>query len=126
SAAGRSRRAGGRARGVSEAGALRAGGPRARGDGPVRVSRRVPRPLLREAALQVRPARARRALHLPRARARRRRARPCPEPEVRVRRGGAGVIRLVMGARLLLRAVACGGTEKTRCSYEKTVACFRG
>ena len=42
----------------------------------------LPRPLLREAALQLRPARARGLLHLPRDGPRRRRARPRPRAAV--------------------------------------------
>ena len=45
----------------------------------VRLSRRLPRPLLREAPLQLRAARARRSVHVPRDGPRRRRARrTCP------------------------------------------------
>ena len=54
----------------------------------LRLSRRFPRPLLREAALPLRPARARRALHVPRARAGRRRARRGARAAVRRREGG--------------------------------------
>ena len=46
-----------------------------RGRGALRLPGRLPRPLLREAPLPLRPARARRPLHVPRARARGRRAR---------------------------------------------------
>src|SRR5204863_1784544 len=50
-----------------------------------RLSRRIPRALLREAPLQLRAARARRAPDLPRARAGRRRARPRPRAALRPR-----------------------------------------
>jgi len=36
------------------------------------------------------------------------------------------VIRLLLGAGLLLLVVACGGKEKTQYSYAKAVDCFRG
>ena len=54
-----------------------------RGERALRLSRRLPRALLREAPLLVRAARARRALHLPRDGARRRRARARPRAPLR-------------------------------------------
>ena len=36
------------------------------------------------------------------------------------------MIRLVLGAGLLLLVAACGGKEKTQYSYAKSVDCFRG
>ena len=56
--------------------ARRAGAARLRGQRALRLPGRLPRPLLREAALPLRAARARGPLHVPRAGARRRRARP--------------------------------------------------
>ena len=61
------------------AGALRAGAPRAAGQRGVRLSAGLSRPLLREAPLQLRPARSRRPLHLPRDGTRRWGARHVPE-----------------------------------------------
>ena len=55
--------------------ARRARAARVRGERAVRLPGGVPRPLLREAALPVRPARARRAVHVPGDGPRRRRAR---------------------------------------------------
>ena len=63
--------------------ARRAGAARVRGERALRLSRRLPRALLREAALLVRPARARGPADVPRARARRGRARPCPGASLR-------------------------------------------
>ena len=60
------------------------------GERDVRVPAGLPRPLLREAPLQLRAARARRPLHVPRDGARRRRARPRPRAALRAR-GGRGV-----------------------------------
>src|SRR6185503_18639186 len=68
------RRAAGRARRLRPPRALGARAARARGERALRVPGGVPRPLLREAPLQLRPARARRAVHLPRDGAGRRRA----------------------------------------------------
>ena len=55
----------------------------------LRLPGRVPRPLLREAPLPLRPTRARRAAHLLRARPRRRPARACARAQVRRDRAGA-------------------------------------
>ena len=57
----RPRRARARSRRVGSPGALGAGAPRAQGERDVRLSGGLPRALLREAPLQLRPARARRA-----------------------------------------------------------------
>ena len=84
----RARRARGRARRVGAARARGAGAARARGERALRVSGRLPRALLREAALPLRPARARRPAHVPRARARRRRAGRVPELRFVARRAG--------------------------------------
>ena len=75
--AGASRAAGarGRARRVAARRARGARAARVRVGGALRLSGRLPRALLREAALSLRPARARGPLHVPRAGARRRRAR---------------------------------------------------
>src|SRR5262249_47255020 len=70
------------------AGACGARAARARGERALRLSGGVSRALLREAALPVRPARARRSDDVPRARARRRRARRRAGAEVRPRGGG--------------------------------------
>ena len=90
SAARGDQRARGRPRRVGAPGPRRAGGARAGGERALRLPAGLPRPLLREAALPVRPARARRALHVHGARPRRRRARPHPGPPLRRGRGGAG------------------------------------
>src|SRR6202008_3720187 len=58
---------------------------------PLRLPGRVPRPLLREAPLPLRPARARRAAHVLRARPRRWPARARARAEVRGHRAGAGM-----------------------------------
>src|SRR5204862_42064 len=71
--------------------ARHAGAARIRGQRAVRLSRRLPRPLFREAPLQLRASRARRPADLPRARARRRRARPRPGAPLRPRGGGTRV-----------------------------------
>ncbi len=57
----------------------------------LRLSGRLPRALLREAPLPLRPARARRPLHVPRARARRRPARDGARSFASSRRPGAAV-----------------------------------
>ena len=74
--------------GVGQARPARAGAARLRSERALRLSRGLPGPLLREAALLLRPARARRLLHLPRAGARRRRARPRPGAALRALPGG--------------------------------------
>src|SRR5439155_18318213 len=102
------------------------GSARARGDGPLRLPGRVPRPLLREAALPLRPARTRRPVHVPRARARRRGARPRTEPQVRLQRSGARVrVLLFTCLGLVVLAVACG-EDKTQYSYAKSSDCLKG
>src|SRR5439155_1462835 len=78
----------GRAGRVGAAGALRAGAARARGERALRLSGGIPRSLLREAALPVRPARALRADVVPRAGARGRRARRRAGASHRPRSGG--------------------------------------
>src|SRR5581483_5709260 len=65
SSAGRPRRARGRARRVRAARTRRARAARLRGERALRLPGRLPRPLLREAPLPLRAARARRPLHLP-------------------------------------------------------------
>ncbi len=60
---------------LGAAGPRRARAARVRGGRALRLSGRLPRALLREAPLSLRPARARRPLHVPRARPRRRAAR---------------------------------------------------
>src|SRR6266545_4678617 len=65
------RRPRGCARRLLAGGARRAGAPRVRGERPLRLSPGLPGALFREAPLSVRPTRASRADHLPRARARR-------------------------------------------------------
>ena len=72
---GRPHRPRARARRLRAARARRAGAARARGERGVRLPARLPRALLREAPLQLRAARARWPLHLPRDGPRRRRAR---------------------------------------------------
>src|SRR5262249_14385636 len=84
----RASRARGRARCVGARRARRAGDTRVRGVGALRLPRGVPRPLLREASLSLRAARARRAVHVPRAGARRGRARRGARASVRHRGGG--------------------------------------
>ena len=69
----------------------RARAARLRGQRALRLSGGLPRPLLREAPLQLRPARARRADHVLRARARRGRALARPRAALRRARGGLSV-----------------------------------
>ena len=69
------RRAGGRARRLRAARPRRARAARVRGERALRLPGRLPRAVLREAALPLRAARARRAVHVPGDGARRRRAR---------------------------------------------------
>ena len=69
--------------------ALRAREARPRGERALRLPGRLPGALLREAPLQLRPARARRLLHVPRDGAGRRRAPPRPRAPLRARHGGA-------------------------------------
>src|SRR6185312_10444947 len=67
----------------------RAAGPR--GERALRLSARLPRPLLREAALPLRPPRARRTSHLLRARRGRRRSREGAGASLPRLRGGGSV-----------------------------------
>src|SRR3982750_4829380 len=77
-------------------GPRRAGAARVRGRRALRLSRRLPRALLREAALPLRPARARRPVHVPRARAGRRGARDRAGAALRADDGGCRRMSLLM------------------------------
>ena len=99
---------------------------RLRGERALRLSGRLPRPLLREAPLQLRAARARRALHLPRDGARRRRARPrarAPLRRARRRRCDrhrrAGSARSATSSRRRSTASGSPTTTPSRCSRSR-------
>src|SRR5205814_4486934 len=89
--------------------ARRARAARVRGRGAVRLSSRLPRALLREAPLPLRPARARRPLYVPGAGARRRLARDgagAPlRPDLRLRRR-MNVVERTPVSEILERAVS--------------------
>src|SRR5579871_6728278 len=94
-ACGRLGRARGRARVIGSSRARRAGAARARGVATLRLSGRIPRALLREAPLPLRPARARRPIHVPRARARRRSPRDRAGAALRADDGSGGRVSVV-------------------------------
>ena len=92
-----------RARRLRPPRALGAREARLRGERALRVSARLPGPLLREAPLQLRPARAGRLLHLPRDGPRRRRAAPRARASVRARRRSSPVAQAAAAGRVELR-----------------------
>src|SRR4029077_19174842 len=96
-------RARGRARRVGAHRACRARAAGLRSEGALRLSGRPPGALLREAPLPLRPARARRAVHVPRDGPRGRRARPGPRAPLRPRRAGDGVTRTELVESLIER-----------------------
>src|SRR5262249_53657019 len=93
----------GRARRIRAHRARRARAARVRVERALRLSRRVPRPLLREAALPLRAAGASRSVHVPRDGARGRRARPRPRAALRAPGRGTRVSRRALVEGLIER-----------------------
>src|SRR5581483_11375369 len=108
--AGRARAGAGRLRAALP---RRAGAARPRGERALRLPGRLPRALLREAALLVRPPGAGRLLHLPGDGARRGRARPRARAPFRPLRGARVTSPALRGARL---TSSRGGDPRCRSS----------
>ncbi len=108
---------------VGAARPLGARAARAAGERDVRLPRRLPRALLREAPLQLRPARARRAAQVPRDGPRRRRAPGCPGAPLRAR-GGRGVT-VVADPAPTVREALDKALDGERISDEDAIALLR-